>query len=81
MQHYLPFFVGWDHDAHADMERVTGQFGNASAKQADIMLELTGDPQRLKHWLGDLEAPVSITEGSPGITAHIPIDRGPLTLR
>ena len=29
---YLPFFVGWDHDAHADMEALTGEFGNASAK-------------------------------------------------
>jgi hypothetical protein len=81
MRHYLPFFVGWDHDAHADNQRLTDELGNASAKQADVTIELTGDPESLERWLGDLQAPVSITEGPPGITAWISTDRGPLTVR
>lgn len=67
LQHYLPFFVGWEHDAHAENERLTNEHGNAHARQADVRIELTGDPHRLKRWLGDLEAPVSITAGPPAL--------------
>jgi hypothetical protein len=81
MQHYLPFFVGWDHDVHADMRRTTEELGNARAKRQDVKLELTGDPTRLEEWLGDLDAPVSITTGPPSITAHITTDRGEFILR
>lgn len=81
LEPYLPFFVGWDHDIHADMARSTAEIGNAHAKQSEIRLELSGDPERLRRWLGDIEAPVSISHGDPGIVAHIPTSRGQLTVR
>lgn len=81
MHYYLPFFIGWDHDVHADMDRATEEVGNARVGQADLSLELTGDPARLEQWLGDVAAPISISEGPPSITAHIPTDRGQLTVR
>jgi hypothetical protein len=40
MEHYLPFFVGWEHDIHADMARSTAELGNAFVKQSEIRLEL-----------------------------------------
>jgi hypothetical protein len=52
MPHYLPFFVGWDHAAHGDMKRLTDELGNASAKQEEITLGLTGDPRRLSSGWG-----------------------------
>lgn len=81
IQPYLPFFLGWDHDVHTEMARSTEEIGNAYARQADVRLELTGDPPRLERWLGDIEAPVTITEGPPSITAHITTDAGTLTVK
>ena len=80
LEHYLPFFVGWDHDVHADMARSTAELGNAHAKQGEIRLELSCDPDRLERWLGDIDAPVSIGRGAPGILAHIPTSEGELTV-
>ena len=81
LEPYLPFFVGWDHDIHADVARSTAEIGNAHAKQSEIRLELSGDPDRLARWLGDIDAPVSISHGQPGIVAHIPTSLGELTVR
>jgi hypothetical protein len=81
MHPYLPFFVGWDDDVHAEMARSTAEVGNAHAQQAGVRLELTGDPSRLEQWLGTLEAPVTIMHGRPSITAYIETDRGTLTVR
>jgi hypothetical protein len=81
MRHYLPFFVGWDHDVHADVERSTTELGNAHAKQSEVRLELTGDADQLKRWLGEIDAPVSISDGPPGIVARIPTSKGELTVR
>ena len=80
-QPYLPFFLGWDHDVHAEMALATVEVDNARVRQADVTLELTGDPQALERWLGDIEAPVTIAEGTPSITGRIPTDRGVLILR
>lgn len=80
LHYYLPFFLSWDHDAHGDAARATDEIENAHAHAADVTLELTGDPARLEDWLGDIEAPVTIRDGPPSITAHIPTDRGTLTI-
>lgn len=81
VEYYLPFFIGWDHDVHTEMDLSTSEVANARAKPEEVTLKLTGDPGRLARWLGEIEAPISITHGTPSITATIATDRGQLTLR
>jgi hypothetical protein len=81
MQPYLPFFLSWDHDVHVEMAQATDEVNNARARQADVTLELAGDPGRLAQWLGDINTPITIAKGTPSITARIPTDHGVLTVR
>jgi hypothetical protein len=71
MEPYLPFFVGWDHPMHDEAHEMTKELGNPQVSAADVRMELSGDPKRLSEWLGDIEAPCSIVEGPPALTAHI----------
>jgi len=80
MEFYLPFFLRWEHEMHAEVEESTVELGNARAVQQDVSLALSGDQARLEQWLGEIEAPVTISDGPPGITAQIPTDQGLLTV-
>jgi hypothetical protein len=80
----LPFFIEWD-DLEA-AERVYAPRRDAAdhevAATGISWIELTGDPGRLRKWLGQIEAPIHFTQGPPGIHAiGIATDVGELVVR
>ena len=45
-------------------------------------VDVAGDPDRLREWLGDHDLPITFVEGPPGILAvAIGTDRGEIVLR
>jgi hypothetical protein len=64
---HLPFFLCWDDlDRHAaKISSLTSAAGN---DPATITVELTGDPNRLTAWLGDLDPPHRLEPGASAMT-------------
>ncbi len=57
---FLPFFVGSDSPRHP------GQSGTAGGL---TWIEVAGDAERLREWLGGAELPVRVVDGAPSIRA------------
>jgi hypothetical protein len=61
----LPFFIEWGHGTPHPSQAL-GADPNEAVEIA--RLELTGDPDRLREWLGDEGVPTSVDLGPPGVT-------------
>jgi hypothetical protein len=78
---WLPFFIAWDvppelHPGRTPVRHRVEVAGIASA-------EISGDPVRLRDWLGGADMPVRVIEGPPGLRS-VSLRRAggePLTLR
>jgi hypothetical protein len=71
----LPFFIEWAPE--------TPYPGNAPVQQRARIeeLRLDGDPDRIRHWLGDASLPVSISHGDPAVRGvALGTDAGPIVL-
>jgi hypothetical protein len=71
----LPFFIEWAPE--------TPYPGNAPVQQRARIeeLQLDGDPDRIRHWLGDASLPVAIHEGDPAVRGvALGTDAGPIVL-
>jgi hypothetical protein len=73
---YLPFFV-----APPMRIQLMNAIANPRSTPSRVRMELSGDPERLKQWLGDIEAPFSIEAGPPALAAHIRTAAGGFVLR
>lgn len=60
----LPFFIQW-----RDPERHPGRVAvsHAVRPQGVAWIEVSGDPDRLRGWLGEADAPVRIVPGRPAV--------------
>ncbi len=62
----LPFFIQWDVDRR---EMPGAAAAPHRCEPTGIKgVELTGDPERIKAWIGDADLPVAAATGSPAIT-------------
>ncbi|HVV37700.1 MAG TPA: VOC family protein [Acidimicrobiales bacterium] len=61
--HGLPFFISWavDEDHPARM-----RVGHPSGARGIAWVEIGGDPERVRSWLGEDEAPLRLVGGDPG---------------
>jgi Glyoxalase-like domain len=61
----LPFFIEWAPE--------TPYPGNAPVQQRARIeeLRLDGDPDRIRHWLGDASLPIAIREGDPAVRSVV----------
>jgi hypothetical protein len=62
---WMPFFLTWDvpgslHPGHA-------RAGHAIGVEGIAWVEVGGDAEQLREWLGDEELPIRVTSGEPGI--------------
>ena len=62
---FLPFFREDPPDFHRSIDATIAQAGHTVAPTGFSWVEVEGDEKRLREWLGDEEAPVRITEGTP----------------
>ena len=80
----LPFFIEWDDLLLA--EEVYARRADAAVHLIEATgiawIEVSGDPGRLREWLGGIEAPIRFTQGPPGIHAiGVSTDDGELVVR
>lgn len=82
LEPYLPFFLRWqEQQAHNELvERLSDETGNRSVADGIAGLELSGDPQRLRDWVGGAEIPATIAAGEPAIEG-VTIGRSGVILR
>jgi len=77
---WMPFFIRWDVPAEQHPGRARS--GHAVHVTGIAHVEVAGDPDRLREWLGDHDLPIRFVEGPPGIVAvAIGADRGEIVLR
>jgi catechol 2,3-dioxygenase-like lactoylglutathione lyase family enzyme len=64
---WMPFFIQWD----VPPERHPGRLRAAHGTRVRGLswVEVAGDAERLRAWLGDEELPIRVVQGSPGIRA------------
>ena len=54
----LPFVIEWGAET---------PFPGAAARSVEVSLELRGDAERLRAWLGGHDLPVTVTPGAPAV--------------
>jgi hypothetical protein len=80
----LPFFIEWDDPivAQGFYDRQVDAASHEVSATGIEWIELSGDPGRLRKWLGEIEAPIRFTQGPPGIHAiGIGTDDGEVVVR
>lgn len=78
--HCLPFFIEWD--APPQLHPGAALTGHWVTPQGIAWIEIAGNEQPLRTWLGDHDLPVRITEGPPALAAvAISTTAGELVLR
>jgi hypothetical protein len=62
---WMPFFIAWDvtDELHPGRARV----GHGVRATGLAWVEVSGDAERLRMWLGGDELPIRVTDGEPGI--------------
>jgi hypothetical protein len=62
---WMPFFIAWDmpEELHPGRQRA----GHGVRAEGLAWVEVGGDPERLRAWLGGLELPIRVTDEPPGI--------------
>lgn len=77
---WLPFFISWDVPAEEHPGRMRAGHGVRATGIAWV--EVAGDPERLRAWLGTEDLPIRIVDGAPGVrAAAIAAAGGDLVLR
>ncbi|HKE53764.1 MAG TPA: VOC family protein [Actinomycetota bacterium] len=61
----MPFFLAWDVPGKLHPGRARG--GHGVRARAIAWVEVGGDAERLRSWLGGEELPIRVTDGEPGI--------------
>jgi hypothetical protein len=71
---WMPFFLAWD--VRQDLHPGRARAGHGVRATGIAWVEVRGDAERLRTWLGGDELPIRVTDGEPGIrriaisTAH-----------
>jgi hypothetical protein len=63
----LPFFIQWD--VPPQLHPGAAVVGRRGEPRGIRWIEITGEEQRLRRWLGDHDLPLRITQGPPALSA------------
>jgi hypothetical protein len=63
----LPFFIQWD--VPEEQRPGAADASHDSDPRGIAWVEVTGDPDRMRDWLGDADLPVRVTDGQPALSA------------
>ena len=61
----MPFFLAWD--VPGELHPGRARAGHGVRARAIAWVEVGGDAERLRSWLGGEELPIRVTDGEPGI--------------
>lgn len=62
---WMPFFLAWD--VSDELLPARARAGHGVRATGIAWVEVGGDAERLRTWLGDDELPIRVTDGEPGI--------------
>jgi hypothetical protein len=62
---WLPFFLAWDVPEDLHPGRARG--GHGVRAQGIAWVEVAGDAERIRAWLGGADLPIRVADGAPGI--------------
>jgi hypothetical protein len=79
----MPFFIKYDVDDRVERWRAWYEEArHARRPRAFSFVEVGGDEQELRAWLGDADVPVRVAGGEPGLrAAGIETDAGEIVIR
>ena len=63
---WMPFFLTWD--VPGSLHPGSARAGHGVRAEGVAWVEVAGDAERLRAWLGDEELPIRVIAGEPGIT-------------
>lgn len=68
---WLPFFIAWDDPDQQvrRLQRAASEAHHDPAAESIAWIEVSGDEQQLRSWLGGLDPPVRIVPGKPVVCA------------
>ena len=62
---WMPFFLAWD--VPEELHPARARAGHGVRAQGIAWVEVGGDAERLREWLGGEELPIRLIEGEPGV--------------